>query len=367
MHNYSHGTPYLWVKLKNFTYITGNIGSNLRLTLTIDGQKTSIEGTGENLDKTLYWTPLSGLSDLPITSTIVEEDKHEDSSTITLDKEGKTLVVPVQTKLEEIQKNLEEEGSFVPAETEQQSYAFEQFVEETRGNQYTEDATFAIILSWTALLSADWTDQERKKLKFGPKDTTSQWNQRILLERRNGLERYAWKLFEQYSYKAKAPTYNVDPFGELATENLITVINFNRFGDLLKEIASNQSFNDIDKTFLWSVIAKGLRTCPQQVQSVSKIQNIPRIRKMAIALGYANFMPVLSAILMIGQTQPFKCSGQSIVLLLAFCWLIIQVLVGLILSAGSFGSCQPMGSVKAVLLNLASIPVAQRHGGTENV
>ena len=201
---------------------------------------------------------MSGLSDLPITSTIVEEDKHEDSSTITLDKEGKTLVVPVQTKLEEIQKNLEEEGSFVPAETEQQSYAFEQFVEETRGNQYTENATFAIILSWTALLSADWTDQERKKLKFGPKDKTSQWNQRILLERRNGLERYAWKLFEQYSYKAKAPTYNVDPFGELATENLITVINFNRFGDLLKEIASNQSFNDIDKTFLWSVIAKGL-------------------------------------------------------------------------------------------------------------
>ena len=37
----SHGTSYLWVKLKNFTYITGNIGSNLRLTLTIDGQKTS--------------------------------------------------------------------------------------------------------------------------------------------------------------------------------------------------------------------------------------------------------------------------------------------------------------------------------------
>ncbi len=87
----SHGTSYLWVKLKNFTYITGNIGSNLRLTLTIDGQKTSIEGTGEKLDKTLYEKSLSGLSDLPITSMIVEEDKHEDSSTITLDKEGKTL------------------------------------------------------------------------------------------------------------------------------------------------------------------------------------------------------------------------------------------------------------------------------------
>lgn len=164
----SHGTPYLWVKLKNFTYITGNIGSNLRLTLTIDGQKTSIEGTGEKLDKTLYEKSLSGLSDLPITSMIVEEDKHEDSSTITLDKEGKILVVPVQTKLEEIQKNLEEEGSFVPAVISQQPYAFEQFVEEKRGNQYTEDATFAIILSWTALLSADWTDEERKKTQVRP-------------------------------------------------------------------------------------------------------------------------------------------------------------------------------------------------------
>ncbi len=101
--------------------------------------------------------------------------------------------------------------------------------------------------------------------------------------------------------------------------------------------------------------------------SISKIQNIPRIRKMVIALGYANFMPVLSAILMIWKTQPFKCSGQSIVLLLAFCWLIVQVLIGLILLAASFGSCQPMGSVKAALLNLASIPVAQRRGGTENV
>lgn len=231
-------TPYILVEFTRIKYVSGVIGTNIIAELKLGANPAEFFNLNSRNKEMLSQVLPSELEDLPLSSTIIERDEHQDESTLN------NLYIPIGKYFNDKQKDALANGTVQPSLVQDQEFSYQQEVKEKRGNQYTTDkGIFEVTMQWSVQLSADYTDAERETallgidvINNGP-GIVEDYDERISSFRKNELQDFAQVLVVRHGegFPGKRLTYF-----DLA--------------NLIDELSNQTNLSDIEKAYTYDEV-----------------------------------------------------------------------------------------------------------------